>query len=287
VNRRKFVAGAVAGAVGIGIGAAQEKARARLDARATMGLGSVTYNLLKDLDIETVVRTLEAAGWGAVELRTGHKHGVEPSIGAEERRRVRDRFENSKVTLVGYGTTCRFQSPDADERFRELETAKSFVDLAHDTGAIGIKIQPMGFAPGVSSNTTVEYYGESLHALGDYGQAKGVEIWVEVHGKGTSEPAVAAGMMKSAAHKNVGLCWNSNATDIRNGDIRESFELLGPWIRNVHIHELAGDDYPYRKLFQLLRGSGYNRFTLAEIPESKEPFRFMRYYRALWTELCS
>jgi sugar phosphate isomerase/epimerase len=145
----------------------------------------------------------------------------------------------------------------------------------------------MGFARGVSPEATVQYYGESLGHLGEYGQTKRIEIWVEVHGKGTSEPAIAAAMMNAAAHKNVGLCWNSNATDIRNSSIRESFELLQPWIRNVHIHELAGDDYPYRDLFRLLRGAGYNRFTLAEIPESKEPSRFMKYYKALWTELCS
>ena len=43
-------------------------------------LGCVTYNLLKDWDLETIIRNLEAAGYEAVELRTGHKHGVEPSL---------------------------------------------------------------------------------------------------------------------------------------------------------------------------------------------------------------
>jgi len=54
-----------------------------------MMLGSVTYNVLKDWDLETVITKLEQAGFEAVELRTSHKHGVEPSISAEERAKVR------------------------------------------------------------------------------------------------------------------------------------------------------------------------------------------------------
>jgi hypothetical protein len=38
-------------------------------------------------------------------------------------------------------------------------------------------------------------------------------------------------------------------------------------------------------LFSLFKAARYERFTLAEIPESKEPERLMRYYRALWQEL--
>src|SRR5205809_4445331 len=86
-------------------------------------LGSVTYNTLKDFDVETIIRVLEGAGFEGVELRTTHKHGVEPSLGAEERTRVRRRFEKSKIRLVSYGTTCRFQSPDAAERNKQLEIA--------------------------------------------------------------------------------------------------------------------------------------------------------------------
>ena len=86
--------------------------------------------------MDTIIRVLEAAGFEGVELRTGHKHGVEPSIGVEERARVRQRFAQSKIRLVSYGTTCRFQSPDPAEREKQLVIAKQFVDLARDTGAL-------------------------------------------------------------------------------------------------------------------------------------------------------
>lgn len=250
-----------------------------------MQLGAVTYNVLKDMDVETIIRTLEAAGLAAVELRTEHKHGVEPSIGPEERRKVKARFAASKVRLLSYGSTCEFHSPDPAERRRQIDIGRQFVDLAHDTGAWGVKVRPNAFPREVPRETTIRNIGDSLRELGEYARGRGVEIWLEVHGRGTSEPAACAAMMKAANHPAVGLCWNSNPPDVIDGSVKRNFELLRPWIKHVHINELISG-YPYRELFRLLRESGYDRYTLAECPESGQPERFLKYYRALWTELC-
>ena len=281
INRRGFLGTAVAaGALGALPASAQPASP-----KGSFHLGSVTYNLLKDYDLETIIKTLEAVEFEAVELRTSHKHGVEPSISAAERTRVRRRFESSKVRLLSYGTTCRFQSPDPAERKQQLEIAKQFVDLAHDTGALGIKLQPMGLPPDVPQQASIEYFGASMRELGEYGAGRGVEIWMEVHGTGTQNPPVAAALLKAAGHQNVGACWNCNPTDVQNGSVKESFALLGKYIRNVHLHELSDDRYPFRELFSLLQQAGYDRYTLAEVAESKEPERYMRNFKALWTEL--
>jgi len=249
-----------------------------------MLLGCVTYNVLKDMDLETVIKTLEATGLEAVELRTTHRHGVEPSLSAEDRERVKGRFQRAKVRLLSYGTTCEFHSPDAAERRNQVEIGKQFVDLAHDTGAWGIKVRPNGLPQGVPMETTVKNIGAGLRELGEYGEGKGVEIWLEVHGRETQKPPVCADIMRATKHPNVGICWNSNPMDIENGSVRQSFELLKPWLKSVHINELS-NDYPWRELFRLLREANYERYTLCETAESKEPERFLRYYRALWTEL--
>jgi hypothetical protein len=38
-------------------------------------------------------------------------------------------------------------------------------------------------------------------------------------------------------------------------------------------------------LFGLLRDANYEGWTMAEIPESADAVRLLRYYRALWREL--
>lgn len=250
-----------------------------------MMLGAVTYNVLKDWDLETVITKLEQAGFEAVELRTTHAHGVEPTLSPQERARVRARFEKTKVRLLSFGSTCEYHSPDANVRRKNIEETKMWVDLAHDTGAWGVKVRPNALPKDVPPEVTVGRIAEALREAGDYAAGKGVEIWVEVHGSGTSAPPVCAGIMRSTNHKAVGLCWNSNPGEVQNGSIRAAFDLLRPWIRNVHINELADPRYPWRELFTLLRQSGYERYTLMEVAESREPERFLRYYRALWKEL--
>jgi hypothetical protein len=250
-----------------------------------MQLGAVTYNVLKDMDVETIIKTLESAGVAAVELRTEHKHGVEPSLSPDERAKIKARFAASKVRLLSYGTTCEFHNPNPAERQKQIATGKRFVDLAHDTGAWGVKVRPNGFPKELPREATIENIGASLKELGEYGKGKGIEIWLEVHGRDTSAPPAAAAIMKATNHANVGLCWNSNPGDVVNGSVRQSFDLLRPWIKSCHINELISG-YPYRELFSLFQKTNYDRYTLAECQQAAAPVRFLKYYKALWMELC-
>ncbi len=249
-----------------------------------MQLGLVTYNIAKDWDIETITQKLEAAGFDAVELRTSHKHGVEPSLAPEERRKVRDRFNRSKVRLLSLGSTCEFHSPNQAERERNVAECKRFIELAHDIGAYGVKVRPNGFPQGVPKETTIQRIGQALRECGQHGARFGVEVWLEVHGRETQIPTNIHEMLKECNHAAVGACWNSNPTDVVNGSVKQNFDLLRPYLKSCHINELTSP-YPWRELFTLMRKTGYDRWTLCEVQESMEPERFLKYYRALWAEL--
>jgi len=110
----------------------------------------------------------------------------------------------------------------------------------------------------------------------------GVQVRLEVHGHQTSEPARIRKMLDYADHPNLYVCWNSNPGEVKDGSIRENFELLADAIALVHMRDLCARDYPWLELLRLLRGRGYTGFCLAEIPESDQPERIMDYYRALW-----
>jgi hypothetical protein len=90
----------------------------------------------------------------------------------------------------------------------------------------------------------------------------------------------------------VGLTWNSNATDVKNGSVAESFAMLRPWLKSCHINDLGNDaagKYPYRELFRLLRESGYDRYTMIEVgqayPDPAKGEEFLRGYKELWERL--
>ena len=63
------------------------------------------------------------------------------------------------------------------------------------------------------------------------------------------------------------VCWSiTSDSHTRYGSrVACQGKLLRPWLKSVHINELHSG-YPYRELFRLLRETGYDRFTLAEIP---------------------
>jgi sugar phosphate isomerase/epimerase len=246
-------------------------------------LGAVTFRVLTDYDLDTVIKMLEETGYEAVELRTGNKHGVEPSISQSARADVKQRFARSKVRLLSYGTECEFHSPDAAERQRQVEIGKTFVDLAHDTGALGVKVRPNALPEGVPADVTLDHIAMCLQTLADYAQPKGVEIWVEIHGEGTADPKMMARMMEAAKRRNVGVCWNTNDTDVTNGSVKPVFDALLPWLKNVHMRDLT-DQYPWHEFFRLIHASGYNRYMLCEAQGNPQSERFLKWYKALWTE---
>jgi hypothetical protein len=173
-----------------------------------------------------------------------------------------------------------------------IETCKQFVDLVADLGGKGVKVRPNGLPKNVPVEKTLEQIGRSLVPCGQAGADAGVEIWVEVHGSGTSLPANIKTIMDHCGHPQVGLTWNSNGTDVANGSVAAAFKLLSKWIRSCHINDLYRDQngsYPYRELFRLFRGIGYDRVTMCEvggsIPDARMGTEFLRYYKALWNEL--
>jgi len=246
-------------------------------------LGLVTYNLARDWDIEAIIQNCEKTGFAGVELRTTHKHGVEPSVSKEKREEVKKRFADSKVRLVSLGTTCEYESPDAATVEKNIEETRRWCELAQDLDCLGVKVRPNGFPRDVPHEQTLDQIGHALNKCGDIARDHGVEIWMEIHGEGTQLPASAHQILSMANHPSVGACWNSNPTDVEEGSVRKSFELLKPWIRSCHINNLDDKAYPWHELFALLRSINFDRYTFAEIGEpSCEPLRFMSYYHAVW-----
>jgi sugar phosphate isomerase/epimerase len=255
-------------------------------------LGLVTWNLAAKWDLKTLLAVCKSVGISPVELRTTHAHKVEPTLSKAQRRDVRRRIADSGVQLWGCGSTCEFHSPDADMVRKNIETCKEFVQLVADLGGRGVKVRPNSLPRGVPTEKTLEQIGKSLIPCGKAAADAGVEIWVEVHGPGTSHPPNMKKIMEHCGHPKVGLTWNSNPQDVKAGSVAPYFKLLQPWIRSCHINELykdAAGAYPYRELFRLLRGSGYDRATLVEVargsPDSGAGAELLRYYKALWTEL--
>jgi sugar phosphate isomerase/epimerase len=291
VNRRGFLASAgfLAGAPLFGASVPEAQAEP-----PKFQLGTISYNIGATWDLATLLHACKATGFGMVELRTSHAHKVEPDLSPDQRREVKKQIEDSGVRLWGFGSVCEFHAPQPEVVKKHIDDCRAWCKLAADLGAKGVKVRPNGIPKGAEVSKTLDQIGRALQECGKAAEEHGVEIWLEVHGAVTQNPPHIRSIMDACGHKSVGVCWNSNPTDVKDGSIQEAFDLLKKDIRSCHINELSSS-YPYRELFASLKSIGYDRVTLMEcagVPEAagaKTPdaaLRFMRYYKALWTELC-
>lgn len=255
-------------------------------------LGLVTYNVPAMWDLPTILKVCKEVGIAAVECRTTHKHGVEPKLTAAERKDVRKQYSDSGVVFWGCGSTCEFHSDDPATVKKNIETCKQFIGLVHDLGGTGVKVRPNGVPKGGDPQKTFEQIGKALAECGGAANDAGVEIWVEVHGAVTAVPKNMRTIMDACGHPSVGVTWNSNPTDLdEKKSVAASFDLLKPFIRSCHINDLENDKkgaYPYHELFRLLRGIGYDRYTLCEVGKSYDVSAgtaFLKGYKKLWDEL--
>lgn len=253
-----------------------------------MRLGIVTYDIAKDWDLATVIRVCEDVGLQGVELRTTHAHGVETSLDLEERNRVRNAFENSSVELVGLGSVFEYHSPDPNVLQENINGTKEYVRLAADVGARGVKVRPNDLPDEIPVEKSMEQIGLALREVSEFAEHYEIKIRLEVHGRRSAHVPYIRRMLDVANHDNLYVCWNSNLQEVEGGSIERNFNLLRNKIDLVHINELYLENYPWKELFQLLKESGFEGFTLAEIPSCQDigtATRLLKYYKALWLAL--
>lgn len=149
-------------------------------------------------------------------------------------------------------------------------------------GASGVKVRPNGLPKEVPVEKTLEQIGKALRDLGQFAEGHGQQIRLEVHGAGTSLLPHIKTIIDLAGHKNVGVCWNSNQSDLDGQGFDHNFNLVKDKIFSVHMRDLYLEEYPFRKLLTRLNEIGFSGFCLAEIPNSKDPVRVMKYFGGLF-----
>ena len=270
ISRRSMITSSAAIAAVAGLGSsvnllARPQNVSRGTATTEMNFGLVTYQWGKDLDLPSLIDTCEKSGLTGVELRTEHRHAVEPSLSKADRDDVRKRFEASAVELVGYGSNAQFHEADPEKVKANIELTKQYIQLMHDCGGSGVKVKPNGFVKGVPHEKTIEQIGKALNEVAEYGEKYGQQIRVEVHGAETQELPVMKAIFDIATHPNVAVCWNSNAEDLKGEGLKYNFDLVKDRFgATVHVRELTMNDYPYGELFRLFNEIKYAGWILLE-----------------------
>jgi sugar phosphate isomerase/epimerase len=290
LSRRKFISTSAISA-SLAAFAAQTNTSARaVQAYKGRGrplrLGLMTYSLAKDWDIDTLIKNCSQTKFEHAELRTTHAHGVEVTLTKAQRKEVRKKFEDAGIK-ISLASAFMYHLEDQKMVRENIEGTKAYSILAHDIGAIGIRVFPNAILvdKGIPEEKTLKQIGKALAEVGEFAHDYGVEIRVSNHGKGTGDVARIKKIIDYSGSKHVYMNWNCNKSDSEGVGFQAKFNMVKDRIRNLHLHDLTNEEYPYRRLFTLLRNSGYRGYCNAEIKASPEPIRLMRYYRALFLAL--
>ncbi len=300
-SRRTFLQTAAASTAAVALASRADAAPAQGTApfvlnQTPLKLGLMTYQIGQSWDLPTLIKNCTETKFEHVQLRTTHKHGVEVSLSKAQRAEVKQRLADAGLA-VSLASAPQYHTPAQAEVRRNTERTNDYLHPAADVGAQGVRVFPNA-APDEGRperQTILEQIGKSLAECATTGQGLGVQVRVEEHGNGTSNIPVIKQILDYAATPHLAMIWNCSASDTGKGPglpkgfegmgIEAQFNLVKGRIGNVHLRELSSD-YPWRELFSLLARSGYQGYCDIEVsPESTEPVRYMRNYRALFLAL--
>jgi sugar phosphate isomerase/epimerase len=255
-----------------------------------MKLSLMTYGLGKHLGRTELLQALREAGFAGVEWRLdqGQPHGIEISLDKAGRRQAAEDCRAAGITIIGIASGNRYHVTDPAELRSEIEATKQRIDLAADLGAPQIRVFGNNFPKDVPREKTVSQVAAALRELCDYAAPKKVNLCLELHGEFTWEHG--AQVAEQVPQPNFGLIWNSVSQDVVDGSLERSLAAVRQRLRHVHMHDIAGSDYPYRELFRLLIQSGYEGYLSAEVERRDDrgvghvPM-FLHYYAALFRAL--
>jgi sugar phosphate isomerase/epimerase len=139
------------------------------------------------------------------------------------------------LSICCLDTSCRFDSPDENERSTQIEVAIKYAELAAALGAPLIRVFPDSINEGSTREKTRDHIAESLREVAIRAQ-QGVSVGLETHGD-FARGSIAAEIVGMANHPNVKLIWDV-ANSLAAGDsIEIAARDVAPFLAHVHLRD--------------------------------------------------
>ncbi len=193
-----------------------------------------------DLSLEEVLEVAERYGYDGIEPRLDakHAHGIEVETTPEQRAAIKQQAADFGIALACLATSLKYADPDRTETM--LRQTHERIDLAGDVGAPSMRVFGGKIPEGVTREQAIDLLAESLSAVADHAAQRGVTLCLETHDDWCN-PAHVAAVLERVNRPSIAVNWDiMHPVRTHNATIDESFEILKPWIRHLHLHD--GDD---------------------------------------------
>ena len=273
MNRRSFagtLAGAAVGASLFGLSRAAER-EAPL-CFSTLGCPEWDWNMILEQAQRLSFRGIELRGiQGRMELPE-----LPEFAGSAWKKSLED-VKAHELKIVNLGASTAFHEPDADKRARGLESAKRFVDLAHNLQAPYIRVFGDRYVEGEPREATRDRIVTGLQELARHAQGSGVTALIESHGDFNKSPDLLA-ILTAVNREEVALLWDAHHTyAFGHESPEETWNKLGAYVRHVHLKDSRPEGEAVRYVL-----TGQGTVPVKETAETLAKGGYKGYYSFEW-----
>lgn len=148
-----------------------------------------------------------------------------------------EKIKANELAVVNLGSSCTLHFANAQERSKQLDQGKKFIDLAHELHCPYIRVFPNNFPKEQTREQTMELIASGLRELAEYGKPATVKVLMETHGELVKTADLQA-IMKMTDHSNAGLLWDfCNMWSVTREEPLLMYQALQPYIYHTHIKD--------------------------------------------------
>lgn len=146
-------------------------------------------------------------------------------------------MQDNNLKFVDLGSSCTLHFPEGDERQKNLDEGKRFIDLAQQLSCPYIRVFPNNFPKDQDKQTTKDLIAKGLLQLGDYAKGSNVTVLMETHGD-VVYTADILDIAKASEHTHAGLVWDAyNMWSITKEPPITVYAALKKYIKHAHIKD--------------------------------------------------
>lgn len=180
-------------------------------------------------------------GFGAIEIRgiMGQMDLVKcPELSNKENiLTARKLAEDKQIKIIGLGSSANLHHPDAAAWQKDMDSAKRYIDLAHQLNCPYVRVFPNKLPPEEEKNITINRISERLLLLGDYAKGSNVVVLMESHGDVVETPVLKK-IMELSAHSHTGLLWDVfNMWSVTKEPPAKVYAELKKYIKHTHLKD--------------------------------------------------
>jgi len=180
------------------------------------------------------------------------------------------------LSVACVGTSCRFHSPESQERSRWIEEGLRMAELAAALGAPGIRVFGDKVQYGETRESTRDWIAGGIQQLAAQ-MPDEVEVWLETHGDFASSDETNS-IIEKSGREDIGVVWDpANVFTDGNESPPAAASAFRKKLRHVHLRDLDCADGEWKPVL-----TGEGKFTLREILAELDRLKYDRFLSFEW-----